>query len=332
MATINQNGLPTLFDLAKRMDPDGSIAEIAETLTIESPLLQDLQWKEANGVDGHLVTTRTTLPALTWRRYNEGIDAAKSNTGQYTETLGMLEGRSVVDVDLAKRNGNSDAYRQSEDKAFVQSFYRTLETAFFYASTKTDPEQIHGLAPRFDALSGLTYQSQVISFGAAAGADNSSVWLIGHGDRKVYGLYPKGEEGTAGLSQEDMGIEYEADSNNKKFRAYRTHFQWKCGLCVEDARYVVRLCNIDDDVLVDTGNALIFKLAEMLEQINSLEGCKPVFYMSRRVRSFLRRQCIDSTKNSTLTYENVGGKPVLMFSGVPIHRSDAILNTESPVT
>lgn len=330
MATINQTGLPTLLDLGKRLDPNNKIARIVETLATDCPLLEDMPWQESNGPDGHLITTRTTLPALTWRRYNEGVSPTKSSTGQYTETMGMLEGISMVDKHLADRMGNAKEFRASEDMAFLTSYKRTLETAYFYSSTKTDPEQVHGFSPRFDALSGLTYQSQVLTFGAAAGADNSSVWLIGWGARKVYGIYPKSE--SMGFSMDDLGEELINDSNSRPFRAYRTAYRWQCGLCVEDARYVVRLANIDDDVLVETGSALIFKMAEMLEQIQSLNDCYPVFYMSRRVRSFLRRQSIDSTKNSTLTYDTVGGKPVLSFSGVPIHRSDAILNTESPLT
>lgn len=330
MAVINQNGLPTLLDLGKRLDPNNKIARIVESLTTDCPILEDMPWKDANGPDGHLITTRTSLPALTWRRYNEGVSPTKSSTGQYTETMGMLEGISMVDVALADRMGNAKEFRASEDMSFLNSYKRTLETAFVYSSTKTDPEQVHGFAPRFDALSGLTYQSQVMTFGAAAGADNSSVWLIGWGDRKVYGIYPKSE--SMGFQMDDLGAELINDANSKPFRAYRTAYKWQCGLCVEDARYVVRLCNIDDDVLVETGSALIFKMAEMLEQIQSLSDCNPVFYMSRRVRSFLRRQSIDSTKNSTLTYDTVGGKPVLSFSGVPIRRSDAILNNESPVT
>lgn len=331
MAVTNQTGLPTLLDIAKRTDPNGQIARIAETLNTDCPLIESIPWKEANGPDGHLVTTRTSLPALTWRRYNEGVSPTKSSTGQFTETVGMLEGISIVDEALVKRNGANKDFRASEDLAFVSSYKRYLETAYFYASTKTDPEQIMGLAPRFDALSGLPYQSQVLPFGAAAGGDSSSIWLVGWGDRKVYGIYPMGESETGGLKMEDMGIELVNDSNNKPFRAYRSHFKWQCGLVVEDSRYVVRICNIDDDVLVETGNALILKMAEALEQIQSLDDCKPVFYMNRRTRSYLRRQSIDTTKNSTLTFDNVAGKPVLSMSGVPIHRSDALLATESPL-
>lgn len=332
MSTLNTNGFATLLDIAKRLDPNGTIAQIAETLTTDCPLLADMPWVEANGPDGHLITTRSALPSLTWRKYNQGVLPTKSQTSQFTETCGMLDGISKVDVKLAKRNGNEKAFRASEDLSFVSSYKRTLETAFFYSSQKTDPTQITGLSPRLDALSGIPYSSQVLPFGAAAGNDSASVWLVGWGPKKVYGIYPKGSQ--AGLAMKDMGPELVDDgvTTGAQFEAYRSKFNWDCGFAVEDARYLVRLANIDDDVLAETGNALILKLAEMTEQIQSLDDCRPVFYMNRRIRSFLRRQAIDTTKNSTLSFDTVGGKPVLSFSGIPIHRTDALLNTEAPLT
>jgi hypothetical protein len=53
--------------------------------------------------------------------------------------------------DLAKLNGNEAAFRASEDDAFIAGLANDLETAFFYASTKTDPERIMGLSPRLDS-------------------------------------------------------------------------------------------------------------------------------------------------------------------------------------
>lgn len=332
MATININGYSTLLDIASRLDPKGKIARIAETLNTDCPLLQDMPWVEANGPDGHLITTRTGLPGLTWRKYNQGVLPSKSQTGQFTETTGMLDGVSKVDVALAKRNGNAAEYRASEDVSFVSSYKRTLESAFFYSSQKTDPTQITGLSPRLDALSGIPYASQVLPFGAASGNDNSSIWLVGWAPKKVYGIYSAGS--VAGLQMKDLGDQLEDDGSGTgaQFLAHRSYFTWNCGFAVEDARYLVRIPNIDDDVLVGTGNALILAMSDAVEQLQSLEDCNPVFYMNRFVRKFLRKQAIDTTKNSTLTIDTIGGKRMLMFGEVPIHRTDALLSSEAPLT
>lgn len=39
---------PTLLDLAKRLDPDGKIDVIAEILTQENPILEDMNFVEGN--------------------------------------------------------------------------------------------------------------------------------------------------------------------------------------------------------------------------------------------------------------------------------------------
>lgn len=336
MATINQ-GLPTLLDWARRTDPNGRIARIVEALTVDTPLLQDMPWFEANGTDGHLITTREALPSLTWRKYNEGVLPTKSRTGQFVETCGMLEGISKVDVALAKRNGDAAAFRLSEDMAFVASYNRVLEDAFFYASQKVNPERITGLSPRLDALSGIAYSSQVIAHDSSpSGSDQASIWLVGWGDRKVYGIFPKGS--TAGLSMQDLGEDLVTDSasasaTGAEFLAYRSHFKWEPGLAVEDARYLVRIANIDTSALSRTGTTLITKMEQACEQIQSLTDCKPVFYCNRTIRSYLRSQARAAVSGGGgLTYENVDGRPVVYFGGVPIHRTDALLNTEAPLT
>lgn len=329
MATINQ-GLPTLLDIARRTDPDGKISKIVEALTIDTPLLQDMPWVEANGADGHLITTRTALPSLTWRKYNEGIAPSKSKTAQVTEACGMLDGVSKVDVALAKRNGNAAAFRASEDLSFMAAYNRALEDSFFYASQKVNPERITGLSPRLDALSGIPYASQVIPHGAASGNDQTSIWLVGWGERKVYGIYPKGS--TLGIEHKDLGEQLEIESGtNNQLLMYRSYFSWQAGFAVEDARYLVRIANVDTSALLTTGSTLITAMIKATEQLQSLNDCKPIFYCNRLVRSYLRQQALDTVKNSTLSFENVGGKPVMTFSGIPIHRTDGLLNTEAPL-
>jgi hypothetical protein len=53
--------------------------------------------------------------------------------------------------------------------------------------------------------------------------------------------------------------------------------------------------------------------------------------MPRKIRSFLRRQITNKVAASTLTMEQVGGKSVVAFDGVPCRRVDALLLTEARV-
>jgi hypothetical protein len=40
---------------------------------------------------------------------------------------------------------------------------------------------------------------------------------------------------------------------------------------------------------------------------------------------------ISQVSNSTLTMEQIGGKQVMAFAGIPVRRCDALLNTEAAV-
>lgn len=332
MATINAT-LPTLLDQIKRMDPDGSTARVVEALSKRNAFIRDAVWKEGNLPTGERVSTRTGLPSIGWRKFNEGVAAGKSKSDQFDEACGMMSAISKVDVQLAKLNGNEAAFRASEDVAFVQAMNIELERAMFYESTKTSPERLMGLAPRFDSISGHPYAAQIIdsSITDAGGSNNTSMWLVVWGLDTVYCIYPKGSMG--GLEQKDMGEQLTKDSGGtNEFRAYVTDWTWKPGLVVKDARYVSRLANIDMTNIAATGDALITDMVKMVNAVQDLEAGRPVIYCNRQVLTYLQLQARDSVKNSTLTIDAVGGKPVTSFMGIPIQRTDAIHNIEATIS
>ena len=72
-------------------------------------------------------------------------------------------------------------------------------------------------------------------------------------------------------------------------------------------------------------------MTQALEVVPSLSAGKAAFYCNSTIRSFLRRQ-ITNTTNVNLTFENVAGKMVLEFDGVPVRKCDSILNAEALVS
>ena len=149
MATLSVTN-PTLLDLAKATDPDGSIARVVEILNQRNEVLEDMPWMEGNLPTGHRTTVRTGLPAPTWRKLYGGVQPTKSTTVQVTDATGMLEAYAEVDKALADLNGNAPAFRLSEDRAFIEGMNQEFASTLFYGNESTEPEDFTGFAPRFN--------------------------------------------------------------------------------------------------------------------------------------------------------------------------------------
>lgn len=330
MATLGATKL-TLADWAKRKDPSGKTASIVELLGQSNEILTDMKWSEGNLETGSRVTVRTGLPTVYWRLLNAGVPSSKSTTAQVDEMCGNLEARSEVDVDLAKLNGNTAEFRLSEASAFIEAMNQEMAGTLFYGNSGLAPEEFTGLAVRYSATSAGNGQNIIL--GGGAGADNSSVWLVGWGEGKVSGLFPKGS--MAGLVHEDLGVGDAFDGSNNRFRAYMDRWQWKCGLAVQDWRYAVRIPNIDISALVAKSSAadLIELMIKAMHRIPNLQACTPAFYMNRTCFEMLDIQKRDDViSGGGLRYENVDGVPTPTFRGIPVRKCDQLLENEALVS
>ena len=340
-ATIGYT-FPTLLDVLKRLEPDGTIAKVAEVLTKRNPILQDMVWKEGNLPTGHRFTSRSALPALTWRKFNQGLASSKSGTDQHEETCGMLSGYSKVDSDLAKLNGNEAAFRASEDISFVTAFNNSLATAIFYSSVQATPEAIQGLSPRLGSTTnnpatytgtGPTGTGQLVKADSnASGANQTSMWMVGWADDTVFGIFPKASMG--GLSHEDLGKQLVLDAANLQFDAWVTKWVWKCGLCVKDWRFVARACNIDTNNWsgdLSTGADLLSNASDLWTAIYNIDECRPVLYMSRQCYNMFAKQYI-AREGRVMDYFDNGGSRMPMYAGIPIRFCDALTATEAVVS
>lgn len=324
---------PTLLDVTKRLDPEGKIDTIAELLSQTNEILDDMVWIEGNLPTGHRTTIRTGLPSPTWRKLYGGVQPTKSVTAQVTDSCGMLEAYAEVDKALADLNGNTAAFRLSEDRAHIEGMNQEFASTLFYGNESTEPEAFTGFGPRFNDQAAANADNILTSAATPDSTDNTSIWLVVWGANTVHGIFPKGSK--AGLSMEDKGqvTAENIDGSSGRAEIYRTHYRWDCGLSVRDWRYVVRI-NIDQEDLVKnagSGPDLIDLMTQAVELIPSLSMGRPAFYCNRTVRSFLRRQIMNKVASSTLTMDQVAGKHVTMFDGIPVRRCDAITNTESGI-
>lgn len=334
MATLGVGAL-TLIDIAKGLDPDGQQARVIELLAQTNEVLQEMPFIEGNLVTGHRTTVRIGLPSVFWRMANQGVLSSKSHKAQIDESVGMLEAYGEVDRDVAELGGRDkvNGVRLSEARAFLEAMNQEMAGTLFYGAA-TAPEEFIGLSPRYSALTGAGNSDNVIT-GAGSGADNASIWLIAWDPETLCGIYPQGS--IAGIFHEDLGLETVENAGGVTgalMRAYRDHWQWKCGIAVKDWRYAVRICNIDvSDLTFDaaTGANLIQLMEDAEERIPNELGNR-AFYMNRTLLRYLRHQSKAAvTAGGGLTYEVIGGKRIRMFGETPVRRTDALVNTEATV-
>lgn len=332
----------TLIDVARVLDPKGAIDKVANLLQQYNDILDDIPWMEGNLATGHQMTKQTSKPTPYFRLLNEGIVPQKATTGQYTEACAIMENRNQIDINVANLNGNTKAFRMSQDKPMIEAFSDTLSTTLIYGDSSVDEEQFNGLATRYYSLTAPDVGDYIFDAGGT-GSDNTSIWLVCWGQDKVYGIYPKGQR--AGLQYEDLGIqEVTTDgTTGARMRAYESWMQWQVGVAVQDYRYVVRICNIDvSDLLTasdaaDTSANIEKIMIQALYKVPPRSGLRPVFYMNEVVQSMLATK-LNAKSNAFITLKEAKDSPilrpegVLAFMGVPCRRIDSILNTEAQIT
>lgn len=348
MATLPKAGAVTLLDIAKSLDPNGNTATVVELLGQTNEILTDMGWIMGNLPTGHRTTIRTGLPAVTWRQLYGGVQPSKSARAQVDDSSGMLEARSEVDQEAADMNGNTNDFRLSEADSFLEAMNQGMAQTVFYGDVTVNPERFTGLSPRYSSLSAPNGQN-ILSGGGTTTL--TSIWLLVWSPTTVTGIFPKGSK--AGISHEDLGLIDAFDSATPagRYRAYADHWKWKCGICVRDWRYAVRIANVDVTALVaQTGTQALTAATHIhrlmlraMARIPAMKKGRAAFYMNRTVKEMLSIASLDRSNAAiaiqpavnqfgTVAPGSVSGDGTLTFFGVPCRTVDQILSTEGQVT
>lgn len=339
MATLSTGQL-TLADWSKRTGPDGKIDPVAELLSQQNDVLEDIVFKEANQPTSHVVNIRTGLPTVYWRAYNQGVPSSKSTTAQVTEPCAMLEARSHIDAKLLALNNNSAEFRLSEESAFIEAMNQEMTGKLFNGNVGTDAKTFTGLATRYSSTTAGN-GGNVIPAGGA-GSDNASIYLVVWGEQTVFCPFPKGSR--AGLQSRDLGEESVQDANGNWYQAARSLFQWDGGLVVKDWRYVVRIANIDvSDWIGVTGSQastastnLLKLMMRAIARIPNFNMGRAAFYANRSIQEGLMIQALEKS-NAALGIKEAltqfGTKiNQLQFMGIPVRGVDQLGIAETLVS
>ena len=185
-----------------------------------------------------MTSVRTGYPAPTWRKLYGGVQPGKSTTRKVYDSTGIMHQYAEVDVDLVEQNGNSAAWRMSENSAFIDAMNEEFMETFFYGDA-TEPESFEGLSTRYNDTSAENARQIIKTGGVDA---DTSFWVLGLGPQALTGIYPKGFP--MGLNHSDKGqvtLEDADGSNGGRMEIYRSHYRWACGLSLRDWRTCARV-------------------------------------------------------------------------------------------
>jgi hypothetical protein len=302
-------------------------------LSQSNSMIQDMLWKPSNKETSHVFREVAGLPKAHHRSLYEGVVAQRSTQAPREETCSLYEAVSELDKELVNLASNKEMFRAEEATAFIEGMTNDVARDLWYGSRAGDPRNVEGLTERYANLTGPASR-QIIDAGGVAN-DNASIWLVGWGDRSLYGIYPKNTR--AGLEHDASGVIDLIDpENHGTFQGYRDRFKWRAGLALLDYRQSGRICNIDVPALATFGTAadtsanLLLLLNRLTNRIHSLSSARFSIYMNRDVKEAYENQLLQK-QNLALTIDAATGAITTSYKGIPIKTDDNLLSTEERV-
>ncbi len=312
----------TLVEVAKRKDPDGNIATIAEVLDETNDILQDAVWLEANDTFSNRTTRRASLPQGSFRKLNQGVAKESSRTVNMIDALAILEAWSKNDIEVINAFPSPETARMQEAHAFIEGMGQRLATKMIYGNASTTPEEFTGLAPRLDAIAAA---ANCLNEGGT-GSDLTSIYVIDWGPSGVFMAYPKNS--SAGLQHKDKGIETVQDDSGNDYEAYVDKFVLKAGMVVKNHKSIGRVANIES-----AAQENIFDEDTLITLLNRMtKGPGRRIYCNETVMTQMEIRLKDKSNVNYSKVDGLAPGPVMTFKGVPVRQVDQIVNTEAALS
>lgn len=294
-----------------KVDLDVEVSDILNA----APLLKVLAARTCRS-NVFYYTKATAAPAVGFRAANDGITQTITTREKVTVTLGILDASFAVDIAVAQvdERGYQHVLGAEALQHLTQAMFE-VESQIVYGSSN-DSAGFAGLANH--ASYDLTADSQVISAGGGTIGGCTSVWAIKDGPLDVEVLW--GQEGVISIG--DLQIVERAGSSTGLFPAYYHPITGWAGLKIGSVYSVARLANVS----AESGHTLDDDFISELLALFPVGREPNYLLMSRRSRKQLQQ-------SRTATNATGAPAPIPMEAfGVTIVTSDAVLNTENPIS
>jgi len=298
----------TLIDIAKMNAADGTVGLIDET-TLACPEVRLAHARTIKGTQ-YKTLVRTGLPAVAFRKANEGVTIDKSAYENRLIECFIFNAR--WEADKAVCQGSEDgpeAVLALEAGGQMEATFQHCASQFYYG-TANDANGFPGLIAAYDAT------NMVVDAGGTTANTGSSVWAVKFGPTHVQWVW--GGDG-ATLDPSDVTEERVTDGSGNPYTAYCQEILTHVGLQVANINSIGRIKKLTADSGKGLTDDLIYSMFSKFPA-----GIKPdMLLMSRRSLEQLR---------SSRTATNATGAPAptpTEVENVPIQVTDAIVDTEA---
>jgi hypothetical protein len=335
----------TLSEMVRREDPDGTLADLVDVISKESPILLDAKVTECNQGTSHKATRVATKPSGEERGYNSGVSQEAGVTETHIEPTCMLDGLSQIDDAILRHSPDKLGARMQEDSLFLSGMEETRADRLFndgdgsttVGDRSTYPNRINGFPFRSD-YNTLSSPHVFDNAGGAASAtaNKMSIWIVQWGSHKVNLTVPRGDPGLTGqfgVKMDDFGREIITDAAGKKFPAWQTWFETHFGLFIWDPRTVKRIVNISS-TNIDGVDDFSFNEDSLIRAYMSLKYQRQgaVIYAPEEVLTQMWIRGKDKSNTNFRNDKDQFGQNVTFFNNAPIRQLDALSKDEATIT
>ncbi|MFH2073793.1 MAG: major capsid protein [Pseudomonadota bacterium] len=302
----------SLVEQAKRIDPSGQQALIAEVLNRKTGMiLTEAPWMPSNDVWTNKTTRRASLPTGSRRRLNQRISQSVSRTTEVMDVIEQLEDYCDVDAALVESMPSPAMFRAGEVDAFIEGLGQTMVSDMLYGDANVDPDSMHGLAARMGTLDG-----RFVITGGGAGSEVSSCYVVTWGQTSAYLIYPKNMAATLGVQHNDKG-QVTSETTAGLIEVYRDHFVIRCGLVIRDPRAIGRYANIESAGATNTFDE--DNLIKLINNMNTGPGTR--IYVNEVILTQMQIRMKDKNNVYFTPGGNaLSGEPPLYFAQVPVRQ------------
>ena len=316
--------MPTLLDIAKINGTDGGLAELADEVARQVPEISGMAFAGAKQVrignvgasrdikgTQYKTLIRTGNPTFAFRNANAGVAASKSTFENRLVECFIANVRWTADKAVADANEDgAPAYLSEEAAAMLTAAFMGLGAQFYYG------RNTGGSALGHPGLIDSVHSSMVVDATGTTAVTGSSLWAVKWGPRDVQWVLGGGGK----LSVDDVRIETIVDPNDstKYLTAYVQEMLAWCGLQVKNNYAIGQIKNLT----ADSGKGLTDALIGSLIAKFPVGVVPDALFVSRRSAEQLR-----ASRTATSSTGKEADMP-MDWQGIPIIRTDSILNTE----